>query len=102
MAISFVMFGGMTLLNNLFDYSGMKFIPVIEMLCLGALVGLIIVDSIYAFIIMIFYLTNKAKEIQEQKFLKVLIKRINIGLIFVIIITGVMWFFDIKNINIKE
>lgn len=50
-AISFVMFGGMSLLNNLFDYSELNHIPMIEMLCGGSLIGIIIISAIYIFII---------------------------------------------------
>lgn len=96
-AVAFVMFGGMTLLNNLFDYSRMNYIPIIEMLCLGSLIGLIIVDAIYAFILMVFYLTNKHEQIKEQKFMKKLIHRLNVVLIIFIVITSVLWWFDVKN-----
>ena len=57
--IAFVMFGGMSLLNSLFDFSGMQSIPVNELLCLGSLIGIVIIAAIYAFMIFILRLTNK-------------------------------------------
>lgn len=58
-AISFVLFGGMTLLNNLFDFSNMRYVPVTEMLCLGSLIGIILIAIIYAFMVFILKLLEK-------------------------------------------
>ena len=58
-AISFVLFGGMTLLNNLFDFSNMRYVPVTEMLCLGSLIGIILIAIIYAFMVFILKLLDK-------------------------------------------
>lgn len=57
--IAFVMFGGMSLLNSLFDFSGMQSVPVNELLCLGSLIGIVIIAAIYAFMIFILRLTGK-------------------------------------------
>ena len=62
-AISFVMFGGMSLLNNLFDYSELNHIPMIEMLCGGSLIGIIIIFAIYIFIIFILKLSKNVIEL---------------------------------------
>ena len=57
--IAFVMFVGMSLLNSLFDFSGMQSVPVNELLCLGSLIGIVIIAAIYAFMIFILRLTGK-------------------------------------------
>lgn len=61
-AISFVMFGGMSLLNNLFDYEGLTTIPIAEMICAGALIGIIMIIAVYLFVILIFKLTGMTCE----------------------------------------
>lgn len=66
MAISFVMFGGMSLLNNLFDYSEMKSIPLLEMICGGSLIGIIMITVIYAFIVFVLRLTGKFEKIDYE------------------------------------
>ncbi|MCI9094557.1 MAG: hypothetical protein HFF36_12425 [Coprobacillus sp.] len=58
-AISFVMFGGMSLLNGLFDFSNMQYVPMTEMLGLGSLMGIIIIIIIYAFMLFVLKLTDK-------------------------------------------
>jgi hypothetical protein len=65
-AISFVMFGGMSLLNNLFDYSEMKSIPLLEMICGGSLIGIIMITVIYAFIVFVLRLTGKFEKIDYE------------------------------------
>lgn len=61
-AISFVMFGGMSLLNNLFDYEGLETVPIMEMICAGSLIGIIMIMTFYLFVILIFKLTGKICE----------------------------------------
>lgn len=65
-AISFVMFGGMSLLNNLFDYSEMKSIPLLEMICGGSLIGIVMITVIYAFIVFVLRLTGKFEKIDYE------------------------------------
>ena len=50
-AIAFVMFGGMSLINGLFDFSNMDSIPIVELAFLGSLIGIVMVSVMYAFII---------------------------------------------------
>lgn len=66
-AISFVMFGGMSLMNNLFDYSALKRIPLLEMLCAGSLIGIVMIFAIYAFIVFILRITGKLDYTLEEK-----------------------------------
>ena len=60
--ISFVMFGGMSLLNGLFNFKGMNHIPIIELLCLGSLFGLIIIYTTYLFMKFILNITEKNQD----------------------------------------
>lgn len=64
-AISFVMFGGMTLINNVFDFSGMNYIPLKEMICLGSLLGLIVIAAIYSFLVFVIKITGKEMTAQS-------------------------------------
>ena len=60
------MFGGMSLLNNLFDYSEMKSIPLLEMICGGSLIGIVMITVIYAFIVFVLRLTGKFEKIDYE------------------------------------
>lgn len=64
-SISFVMFGGMTLMNNLFDYKEMKTIPLFEMLACGSLIGIIMVNVVFAFMQFVLRITDKIKTKDE-------------------------------------
>lgn len=88
-AISFVMFGGMTLLNNLFDFSNMIYVPVTEMLCLGSLIGLILIAIIYAFMVFILKLLDKSYT--DKLALNILLGGIIIILLSVCITTFFIW-----------
>lgn len=66
-AISFVMFGGMSLMNNLFDYSELKRIPLFEMICAGSLIGIVMILLMYAFIVFILRITGKLEHTLEEK-----------------------------------
>ncbi len=83
--ISFVMFGGMTLLNNLFDYSGLSVIPMREMLTLGSLLGLILIDAMFCFIVSVFYLTGKHDLLKQNGLLSKTILYANLILVGIII-----------------
>lgn len=65
-AIAFVMFGGISLMNNLFDYSGLERVPIMEMICAGALIGIVMILSLYAFIIFVLHVTGKLDYIEED------------------------------------
>lgn len=87
--IAFVMFGGMTLLNNLFDFSGMETIPLMELVCLGSLMGIIMIVIIYAFIIFVLKLTEK--DIKNSQLINwVLIVFLSV-LVFIFVITLTIW-----------
>ena len=87
--IAFVMFGGMTLLNNLFDFSGMETIPLMELVCLGSLMGIIMIVIIYAFIIFVLKLTEK--DIKNSQLINwVLIVFLSV-LFFIFVITFLIW-----------
>lgn len=81
--IAFVMFGGMTLLNNLFDFTGMERVPLTELLCIGSLMGIIVIAIIYSFVVFILKLTEK--EINPKLLLN---KGIYATLIILVIICG--------------
>ena len=74
-AISFVMFGGMSLMNNLFDFSNMTAVPLTELFGIGALIGVVMLLIIYMFLHFILYLTkgedgekDKSRVISKQAF----------------------------------
>lgn len=95
-SILFVMFGGMSLLNNLFDYSEMTSIPLLEMICGGSLIGIIMVCSVYMFVLFILRVTGKIEEGIEPY--KKLVNGICRGLGIAAGITLLLWFFNIRNI----
>ena len=66
-AIAFVLFGGMSLMNNLFNYENIDRIPLLEMLCAGSLIGIIMIMSIYAFIVFVLRITGKYDYSKEQQ-----------------------------------
>lgn len=66
-AIAFVLFGGMSLMNNLFNYENMDKIPLFEMLCAGSLIGIVMIMSIYAFIVFVLRITGKYDYSEEQQ-----------------------------------
>ena len=96
-SISFVMFGGMSLLNNLFDYSEMTSIPLLEMICGGSLIGIIMVCSVYMFVLFILRVTGKIKEGKEPY--KKVVNGICKGLGIAAGITLLLWFCNVRNIT---
>lgn len=98
-AISFVMFGGMSLLNGLFDFSEMSYVPVSELLCLGAMFGIIMLAIIYAF--MYFVLRITEKEIKRHKFFNIAVIVIIIILLLICFCTFDYWEKS-PNINIYD
>lgn len=97
--IAFVMFGGMSLLNDLFDFSNMKVVPLTEIICLGSLFGLIIIYVIYAFIIFVYKIT-KVENISKQNTLDKRIIIISIVLIFIFSISFCIWIHLPSKINL--
>ena len=91
--IAFVMFGGMTLLNNLFDFSDMQTIPLIEVVCLGSLMGIIMITIIYAFITFVLRLTEK--EIKKSELINITMIVLVTILFFIFVITFLIWNFCI-------
>lgn len=89
--ISFVMFGGMTLLNNLFDFSNMSYVPVTELLCLGSLIGIIMICIIYAFMIFILRITDKYKNISGKSLLNGVLISMLIILVLICSVTFSLW-----------
>lgn len=90
--IAFVMFGGMTLLNNLFDFSNMTFVPVTELLCLGSLVGIIMISIIYAFMIFILRVTSKYEKIKGKSLLNGILLTMLLVLSLICMITFYFWY----------
>ena len=98
-AISFVMFGGMSLLNNLFDYSRLERIPLIEMLCGGSLIGLIIVAVMYGFILTVIKLTNHDIGKGKDLLFRSVINRTTWFLFFIFAVTLLMWLCNFHSSN---
>ena len=60
--ISFVMFGGMSLINDLFTHVDGQPVPLVELICLGCLIGIVMIVVMYCFIMFILSITrNKSK-----------------------------------------
>lgn len=98
--IAFVMFGGMSLLNELFDFSNMIAVPVIELLCLGSLIGIIMIAIIYSFMIFILKLTDK--NIKGKSLLNVILI-IMIGILtFICLLAFSLWLSDSNKQNYQK
>lgn len=98
-AISFVMFGGMSLLNNLFDYSGLNRIPLLEMLCGGSLIGLIIVAVMYAFMMLVLKITNHEIGDGKNTLYKNTVSFASWSLLIIFIVTFGMWVANFHSSN---
>lgn len=96
-AISFVMFGGMSLLNNLFDYSEMKSIPLLEMICGGSLIGIVMVIAVYVFILFMLRITGNIEEGKQPYKKAVLGACVPLGILC--FATLVLWFCNIRDID---
>lgn len=97
--IAFVMFGGMSLLNSLFDFSNMEKVPLIEMICLGSLLGIIMVTVMYAFIIFTLRLSLNNYAFKSP-FRKSYLFSIT-TLVIIFSLTLFLWFY-MNNINIQN
>lgn len=98
-AISFVMFGGMSLLNNLFDYSRLERIPLIEMLCGGSLIGLIIVAVMYGFILLVLKLTKHETRVGNNARYSCVVNLTTIILAVILVGTFFLWFDNFHSLN---
>lgn len=98
-AISFVMFGGMSLLNNLFDYSGLNRIPLLEMLCGGSLIGLIIVAVMYAFMMLVLKITNHEIGNGRNTLYKSIVSFASKALLGIFVVTFFMWLANFHTSN---
>ena len=56
--ISFVMFGGMSLINDLFTHIDGQPVPLVELICLGCLIGIVMIIVMYCFIMFILSVTR--------------------------------------------
>ncbi len=93
-AIAFVMFGGMSLINDLFQYVNNDPVPLIELICLGSLVGIVMIVVIYSFVLFMLQIINKSDSETKGIYIGVIHKACKYFLI-VAIIMFVMWF--VKN-----
>lgn len=66
-AIAFVLFGGMSLMNNLFNYENIDKITLFEMMCAGSLIGIVMIMSIYVFIVFVLKITGKYDYSEVQR-----------------------------------
>ena len=64
-ALSFIVFGGITALDNIFN--GMKNFPIFSLLILGSLWGLLICNLVFVFIFFISKLTKLSIKSSEAK-----------------------------------
>ncbi|WP_289114033.1 hypothetical protein [uncultured Dubosiella sp.] len=86
-AIAFVMFGGMSLMNGLFDYSKLKEVPLFAMLCSACLIGIVILCALYCFVVLIARLVGK-DIIRSQDGMPKSLRKALIGLV----IAGIIFF----------
>ena len=91
------MFGGMSLINGLFDFSNMKSIPLIELICLGSITGIIMISAIYAFII--FSLRLSFREFSgKSPFRRTYLLSIS-SLTVLFLITFMLWIINLSKTN---
>ena len=65
-AISFVMFGGMSMMNNLLNLSNMTSVPILELFGIGAMIGIVMMLVIYMFLNFILYLIKGEKGVDDK------------------------------------
>lgn len=68
--ISFVMFGGMSLINDLFTHVDGQPVPLVELICLGCLIGIVMIVVMYCFIMFILSITRNKMLRAKKYFLK--------------------------------
>lgn len=72
--ISFVMFGGMSLINDLFTHVDGQSVPLVELICLGCLIGIVMIVVMYCFIMFILSITRNKMLRAKKIFFKIVLK----------------------------
>ena len=72
--ISFVMFGGMSLINDLFTHVDGQPVPLVELICLGCLIGIVMIVVMYCFIMFILSITRNKMLRAKKIFFKIALK----------------------------
>ena len=72
--ISFVMFGGMSLINDLFTFVKGRPVPLVELICLGCLIGIVMIVVMYCFIMFILSITRNKMLRAKKIFFKIVLK----------------------------
>lgn len=72
--ISFVMFGGMSLINDLFTHVDGQPVPLVELICLRCLIGIVMIVVMYCFIMFILSITRNKMLRAKKIFFKIVLK----------------------------
>lgn len=72
--ISFVMCGGMSLINDLFTHVDGQPVPLVELICLGCLIGIVMIVVMYCFIMFILSITRNKMLRAKKIFFKIVLK----------------------------
>lgn len=72
--ISFVMFGGMSLINDLITHVDGQPVPLVELICLGCLIGIVMIVVMYCFIMFILSITRNKMLRAKKIFFKIVLK----------------------------
>lgn len=72
--ISFVMFGGMSLINDLFTHVDGQPVPLVELIFLGCLIGIVMIVVMYCFIMFILSITRNKMLRAKKIFFKIVLK----------------------------
>ena len=70
-SISFVMFGGMSLINDLFTHIDGQPVPLVELICLGCLIGIVMIVVMYCFVMFILSITRNKMLRAKKIFFKI-------------------------------
>lgn len=73
-SISFVMFGGMSLINDLFTHVDGQPVPLVELICLGCLIGIVMIVVMYCFVMFILSITRNKMLRAKKIFFKIVLK----------------------------
>ena len=71
--VSFVMFGGMSLINDLFTHVDGQPVPLVELICLGCLIGIVMIVVMYCFIMFILSITRNKMLRAKKIFFKIVL-----------------------------
>lgn len=72
--ISFVMFGGMSPINDLFTHVDGQPVPLVELICLGCLIGIVMIVVMYCFVMFILSITRNKMLRAKKIFFKIVLK----------------------------